>query len=173
MTLAGCGGDEAPGAETSTAPEPAPSADPSNAPTAPTDPATPPVAADPATEPSAVVERYLRGAADPASVAALVDDTCPDTAQVRQVADARIMGAPIAITTIEVNETARDEQTASVSFSLTGDAHSEGAETELFGATVRTGAVDVQGATRSGVLQLRRVAGAWKVTCPPAARTTP
>jgi hypothetical protein len=54
--------------------------------------------------------------------------------------------------------------TAVVGFNVKGSVRGSG-EAEMFGVKVKTEGVSLDNASKDGELQLKRVDGAWKITC--------
>ena len=115
--------------------------------------------------PAAVAEAYLRANDDPSAATALLAPRCQADERMVRVDAARVMGAAIEIDLIDVSVATESETAASVHYSVGGPAHSEGGTTTILGATVQTGAVDMDNATKAGVLTLIKVEGDWRISC--------
>ena len=127
-------------------------------------PAEAPAAAQTAAQ---VAEAYLRAGSteDAAAIAAALDPECASLPSATRVDAVRVMGAPITIETLTVEVASEEGDDARVSYEVAGSAHSEGGTTQLFGATVQTGAVNIDDASQSGTLSMRRIDGHWRVGC--------
>lgn len=123
--------------------------------------------APPPPGPQEVAEQYLRAgsAEDEARVRELLDPACHADQGMVRVDAARVMGAPITIAELTITPVQESGDTASVRYEISGSAHSEGGTTEIMGMQVQTGAVDVENASQSGPLNLRRLDGEWRVAC--------
>jgi hypothetical protein len=117
--------------------------------------------------PMQVARAYLRAGAaqDEARVRGLLDPACHGDEGAVRVDAVRMLGVVMTIESLEVRRAAVTGDTATVPYTVRGSASGDQAETTLFGAKVKMQSVRMEGASRSGVLKLRRVRGAWKVTC--------
>lgn len=129
---------------------------------------TPPQPAPTIASPDVVARAYLEAGAreDEPAVRALLDPACAQDPAFLHVDAVRMMGAPITLTNVTVTPRDVTATSASVAYVVDGSVHSTGGTTTIFGATVHTGAVDMEGVHQSGTLLLGMRDGAWRVTCP-------
>ncbi len=152
---AGCGSESSETADSTgesatdePAPEPAP------------EPEPPPPAA------TVIAERYLRsGGGEETAIRALLDPACHSDEAMTRVNAARVMGIPMTIEELTVTPQTETGDDATVAYNLSGSAHGEGGTTEILGMQVQTGEINVENASQSGTLRLRRIDGQWLVSC--------
>jgi len=124
-----------------------------------------------AKSPDEVVREYLEaGSRDDLEAArALVEERCHDT-PVGRVAPARILGLPVKLSSLTVEPVEVGEERATVRYQAVGSIEQQDAtaEFELFGqkTTVQIDDVSAEQIETSGTVDLTRVDGVWKVTCP-------
>jgi len=122
----------------------------------------------PSGSPTEAAEAYLRAgsAEDGDAIRAHLDPACADNEAMARVDAVRMMGAPITIEELTVNEVEATDAEATVSYSLAGPAHGSGGTQTILGVEVTTGQVDIGHAEQSGTLHVRVVDGEWRVACP-------
>ena len=121
--------------------------------------------------PQDVVQRYVRlGAAggDLAAARELVDPQCLD-AGVGRVEAVILLGARMTVGDVETTVLEVDEATAKIEARVSGSIYAAdtATTTEILGTevNVQVGELNVGGMTQTTTLRLRRIDGAWRITC--------
>jgi len=121
--------------------------------------------------PEEVVRRYIRfGAAggDLAGARELVDPRCLDTS-VGRVEAVILLGARMAVGKIETTLLESDETTARVEARVSGSVYATdtATSTEVLGTKVniQVGELNVGGMVQTTTLRLKKIDGAWRVSC--------
>ncbi|MBI5500089.1 MAG: hypothetical protein HY907_07580 [Deltaproteobacteria bacterium] len=125
----------------------------------------------PAAGPEDVVRRYiLLGAAggDLRQARELVDPRCLD-AGVGRVEAVILLGARMAVGSVETTLLASDEATAKVEARISGSVYAAdpAGSVEVLGTNVdiRVGELSASGMVRTATLRLKKIDGSWRVTC--------
>lgn len=117
--------------------------------------------------PAEVARAYLEAGArgDEARVRELLDPQCHSDGALLRVDAVRVLGAPMTLSRTTVTASDVTMTSANVAYVVEGSVRSEGGTTEILGATVETGRVDMDGVTQSGTLRLAAHDGPWRVVC--------
>lgn len=136
----------------------------------PTEPGATPEAAPSApaaATPVQVAEAYLRAgsAQSDGDIRANLDPACHENEAMTRVDSVRVMGVPITIAELSVDEQGREGDRVTVRYTVSGRAQGSGGTMEIFGARVQTGEVNIENANQSGTLTVASIGGRYLVTC--------